>query len=209
MVILLGLAAAVLYGGGDFLGGLAARRAHVLGVLHAGAKSLGQPRRSPPRPCRQGCPASPASPGGSAPATIGGRGPILHNGAAGPTSRSSDGRHPRSGRAGWRSPTARPAAGVYAGALLARSPAGQLGPRNQPRTPPDPPGPANAHGIAGRRPVLAVPPQPQPREAGNYRRWRRADRGAGGRPGDRVVWRRVSAARRAGGWLRWQRPAKA
>src|SRR5712691_5830124 len=33
MVILLGLAAAVLYGSGDFLGGLAARRAHVLVVL--------------------------------------------------------------------------------------------------------------------------------------------------------------------------------
>ena len=36
MVILLGLAAAVLYGSGDFLGGLATRRAHVLAVLHAG-----------------------------------------------------------------------------------------------------------------------------------------------------------------------------
>jgi drug/metabolite transporter (DMT)-like permease len=33
MVILLGLAAAVLYGSGDFLGGLAARRSHVLAVL--------------------------------------------------------------------------------------------------------------------------------------------------------------------------------
>ena len=33
MVVLLGLAAAVLYGGGDFLGGLATRRAHVLTVL--------------------------------------------------------------------------------------------------------------------------------------------------------------------------------
>ncbi len=33
MVILLGLAAAVLYGSGDFLGGMAARRAHVLAVL--------------------------------------------------------------------------------------------------------------------------------------------------------------------------------
>jgi drug/metabolite transporter (DMT)-like permease len=33
MVILLGLAAAVLYGGGDFLGGMATRRAHVLTVL--------------------------------------------------------------------------------------------------------------------------------------------------------------------------------
>jgi hypothetical protein len=33
MVILLGLTAAVLYGSGDFLGGLAARRAHVLAVL--------------------------------------------------------------------------------------------------------------------------------------------------------------------------------
>src|ERR1700722_9755684 len=33
MVVLLGLAAAVLYGGGDFLGGMAHRRAHVLTVL--------------------------------------------------------------------------------------------------------------------------------------------------------------------------------
>ena len=33
MVILLGLAAAVMYGSGDFLGGLATRRAHVLTVL--------------------------------------------------------------------------------------------------------------------------------------------------------------------------------
>src|SRR5580658_1627666 len=33
MVILLGLAAAVLYGGGDFLGGMATRRVHVLTVL--------------------------------------------------------------------------------------------------------------------------------------------------------------------------------
>jgi drug/metabolite transporter (DMT)-like permease len=33
MVILLGLAAAVLYGSGDFLGGMASRRAHVLTVL--------------------------------------------------------------------------------------------------------------------------------------------------------------------------------
>jgi len=33
MVILLGLAAALLYGGGDFLAGAAARRTHVLTVL--------------------------------------------------------------------------------------------------------------------------------------------------------------------------------
>jgi drug/metabolite transporter (DMT)-like permease len=33
VVVLLGLAAAVLYGGGDFLGGMATRRAHVLTVL--------------------------------------------------------------------------------------------------------------------------------------------------------------------------------
>ena len=33
MVIFLGLAAAVLYGGGDFLGGMATRKAHVLAVL--------------------------------------------------------------------------------------------------------------------------------------------------------------------------------
>ena len=33
MVVLLGLAAALLYGSGDFLGGMASRRAHVLTVL--------------------------------------------------------------------------------------------------------------------------------------------------------------------------------
>src|SRR5215469_11966557 len=33
MVVLLGLAAALLYGSGDFLGGMASRRAHVLAVL--------------------------------------------------------------------------------------------------------------------------------------------------------------------------------
>jgi hypothetical protein len=33
MVVLLGLAAAVLYGGGDFIGGMATRRVHVLTVL--------------------------------------------------------------------------------------------------------------------------------------------------------------------------------
>jgi drug/metabolite transporter (DMT)-like permease len=35
MVVLLGLAAAVLYGGGDFIGGMASRRVHVLSVLLA------------------------------------------------------------------------------------------------------------------------------------------------------------------------------
>ena len=33
MVILLGLTAAVLYGSGDFIGGMATRRVHVLSVL--------------------------------------------------------------------------------------------------------------------------------------------------------------------------------
>ena len=67
MVILLGLAAAVLYGSGDFLGGLAARRLHVLAVLRW-PKALGRPSRSLPPPCHQASPARPAWPGGPAPA---------------------------------------------------------------------------------------------------------------------------------------------
>ena len=67
MVILLGLAAAVLYGSGDFLGGMATRRTHVLpvlmladtaGVVVALAAAAMSPARS----------AWPAWPGGSAPA---------------------------------------------------------------------------------------------------------------------------------------------
>ena len=68
MVILLGLAAAVLYGSGDFLGGMATRRAHVLTVL-----MLAEDGRSDRRARRRGdvarlAPAWPAWPGGSAPA---------------------------------------------------------------------------------------------------------------------------------------------
>ena len=67
MVILLGLAAAVLYGSGDFLGGMATRRAHVLAVLTvadtaAVIVALAAAAMSPGRP------AWPAWPGGSAPA---------------------------------------------------------------------------------------------------------------------------------------------
>ncbi len=45
MVILLGLAAAVLYGSGDFLGGMATRRAHVLAVLTVGLLPRGTDNR--------------------------------------------------------------------------------------------------------------------------------------------------------------------
>jgi drug/metabolite transporter (DMT)-like permease len=122
MVILLGLAAAVLYGSGDFLGGLAARRAHVLAVLTlaegAGAAvALAAAAMSP----------GPASLAGLAWGTgaglIGGLGLIIFyiGLAAGPMSVVA----PVSGLVSTVLPVAvaladgeRPGAGVYAGALL-------------------------------------------------------------------------------------------
>jgi drug/metabolite transporter (DMT)-like permease len=122
MVILLGLAAAVLYGSGDFLGGMAARRAHVLMVLMlaegAGAAvALAAAAISP----------GPASLAGLAWGTgaglIGGLGLIVfYTGlAAGPMSVVA----PVSGLVSTVLPVAvalaegeRPGAGVYAGALL-------------------------------------------------------------------------------------------
>src|SRR6516164_1533358 len=122
MVILLGLAAAVLYGSGDFLGGLAARRAHVLMVLilaeGAGAAvALAAAAISP----------GPASLTGLAwgigAGLIGGLGLIVfYTGlAAGPISVVA----PVSGLVSTVLPVAvalaegeRPGAGVYAGALL-------------------------------------------------------------------------------------------
>ena len=145
MVILLGLAAAVLYGSGDFLGGLAARRAHVLMVLMlaegAGAAvALAAAAISPP----------PASLAGLAWGTgaglIGGLGLIVfYTGlAAGPMSVVA----PVSGLVSTVLPVAvalaegeRPGAGVYAGALLClvaivlASSAGDAGDAGGPRRP--------------------------------------------------------------------------
>jgi drug/metabolite transporter (DMT)-like permease len=122
MVILLGLAAAVLYGSGDFLGGLAARRAHVLAVLTlaegAGAAvALAAAAMSP----------GPSSLAGLAwgmgAGVIGGLGLIIFyiGLAAGPMSVVA----PVSGLVSTVLPVAvaladgeRPGAGVYAGALL-------------------------------------------------------------------------------------------
>jgi drug/metabolite transporter (DMT)-like permease len=122
MVILLGLAAAVMYGSGDFLGGMAARRAHVLMVLMlaegAGAAvALAAAAMSP----------GPASLAGLAwgigAGLIGGLGLIVFyiGLAAGPMSVVA----PVSGLVGTVLPVGvalaegeRPGAGVYAGALL-------------------------------------------------------------------------------------------
>ncbi|HEV2260299.1 MAG TPA: hypothetical protein VGS06_44905, partial [Streptosporangiaceae bacterium] len=122
MVVLLGLAAAVLYGGGDFLGGMATRRAHVLTVLTmvetaavivAGAVAL-----------LSGSPASlPGLVWGFSAGAIGGLGLIVFyvGLAAGPMSVVA----PVSGLVATILPVAvalaegeRPGAGVYAGALL-------------------------------------------------------------------------------------------
>jgi len=122
MVILLGLAAAVLYGSGDFLGGLAARRLHVLAVLTlaegAGAAvALAAAAMSPGQP-------SPAGLAwGTGAGLIGGLGLIIfYTGlAAGPMSVVA----PVSGLVSTVLPVTvalaggeRPGAAVYAGALL-------------------------------------------------------------------------------------------
>ena len=122
MVILLGLAAAVLYGSGDFLGGIATRRAHVLtvltlvetaGVIVALAVAVASPG-----------PASLAGLAwGASAGLVGGLGLIVfYTGlAAGPMSVVA----PVSGLVSTVLPVAvalaegeRPGAGVYAGALL-------------------------------------------------------------------------------------------
>ena len=154
MVILLGLAAAVLYGGGDFLGGLAARRAHVLAVLTL-AETAG---------AAVALAAAAVSPGslsltgvawGIGAGLIGGLGLIIFyiGLAAGPMSVVA----PVSGLVSTVLPVAvaladgeRPGAGVYAGALLClvaivlASSAGQAGAARQHARP----GRAIAYGIA-------------------------------------------------------------
>ena len=122
MVILLGLAAAVLYGSGDFLGGMAARRAHVLAVLMladtAGVIVALAAAAMSPGPARLAGLAWGISAG-----LIGGLGLIIfYTGlAAGPMSVVA----PLSGLVSTVLPVAvalgegeRPGAGVYAGALL-------------------------------------------------------------------------------------------
>jgi drug/metabolite transporter (DMT)-like permease len=122
MVVLLGLAAAVLYGSGDFLGGMASRRAHVLtvltlvetaGVIVALAAAV-----------MSGGPASlPGLAWGFGAGVVGGLGLIVFYAglAAGPMSVVA----PVSGLVSTVLPVAvalaegeRPGAGVYAGALL-------------------------------------------------------------------------------------------
>jgi drug/metabolite transporter (DMT)-like permease len=142
MVVLLGLAAALLYGSGDFLGGMASRRAHVLtvltlvettGVIAALAVAAASP--------------GPASLAGLAwgfsAGLVGGLGLIIFYAglAAGPMSVVA----PVSGLVSTVLPVAvaltegeRPGAGVYAGALLClvaivlASSAGDTGPARRP-----------------------------------------------------------------------------
>ena len=122
MVMLLGLAAAVLYGTGDFLGGLATRRAHVLAVLALAETAS----------VIVALPAAAISPGpvrvaglawGISAGLVGGAWPIIFyiGLAAGPMSVVA----PVSGLVSTVLPVAvalaegeRPTAGVYAGALL-------------------------------------------------------------------------------------------
>jgi drug/metabolite transporter (DMT)-like permease len=122
MVILLGLAAAVLYGSGDFLGGLAARRAHVLAVLTL-AESAGAAVALAAAAMSPGPPSLAGLAWGISAGLIGGLGLIIFyiGLAAGPMSVVA----PVSGLVSTILPVAvalaggeRPGAGVYAGALL-------------------------------------------------------------------------------------------
>ena len=152
MVILLGLAAAVLYGSGDFLGGLAARRTHVLAVLTlaegAGvAVALAAAAMSPG-------PASLALAWGIGAGLIGGLGLIIFyiGLATGPMSVVA----PVSGLLSTVLPVAvaladgeRPGAGVYAGALLCLvAICWPVRPGDQRGATAHPPGRAIAYGIA-------------------------------------------------------------
>ena len=122
MVILLGLAAAVLYGSGDFLGGLAARRAHVLAVLTL-AEGAGAAVALAAATLSPGSPSLAGLAWGIGAGLVGGLGLIIFyiGLAAGPMSVVA----PVSGLVSTVLPVAvaladgeRPGAGVYAGALL-------------------------------------------------------------------------------------------
>ncbi len=154
MVILLGLAAAVLYGSGDFLGGLAARRAHVLAVLTL-AESAGAAVALAAAAVSPGSPSLAGLAWGIGAGVIGGLGLIIFyiGLAAGPMSVVA----PVSGLVSTILPVAvalgdgeRPGAGVYAGALLClvaivlASSAGQTSAADRPARP----GRAIAYGIA-------------------------------------------------------------
>jgi len=162
MVIVLGLAAAVLYGAGDFLGGLATRRVQVLAVLVL-AQMAGVIVALPAAAMWPG-PASLAGMAwGLSAGLAGGAGLIIfyHGLAAGPMSVVA----PVSGLVSTVLPVAvalaqgeRPGAGVYAGALLClaaivlASSAGDAGPAGRPGAGPRPgqPGAGRAvgYGIA-------------------------------------------------------------
>ena len=122
MVILLGLAAAALYGSGDFLGGLAARRAHVLAVLTL-AEGAGVVVALAAATLSPGSPSLASLAWGIGAGLVGGLGLIIFyiGLAAGPMSVVA----PVSGLVSTVLPVAvalaggeRPGAGVYAGALL-------------------------------------------------------------------------------------------
>jgi drug/metabolite transporter (DMT)-like permease len=122
MVILLGLAAAVLYGSGDFLGGLAARRAHVLVVLTL-AEGVGAAVALAAAALSPGSPSPAGLAWGIGAGLVGGLGLIIFyiGLAAGPMSVVA----PVSGLVSTVLPVAvaladgeRPGAAVYAGALL-------------------------------------------------------------------------------------------
>jgi drug/metabolite transporter (DMT)-like permease len=121
-VVLLGLAAAMLYGGGDFLGGMATRRAHVLVVLTM-VETAGVVVALAAAALSQSPASLPGLAWGFSAGVIGGLGLIVfYTGlAAGPMSVVA----PVSGLVATVLPVAvalaegeRPAAGVYAGALL-------------------------------------------------------------------------------------------
>ena len=122
MVILLGLAAAVLYGTGDFLGGLASRRVQVLAVLTL-AETAGVMVALPAAAASPGPARLPGLAWGISAGLVGGLGLIIfYTGlAAGPMSVVA----PVSGLVSTVLPVGvaladgeRPGAGVYAGALL-------------------------------------------------------------------------------------------
>ena len=122
MVILLGLAAAVLYGGGDFIGGMATRRVHVLTVL-ALAETAGAIAALAVAAIAPGAATLTGLAWGFSAGVVGGLGLIIFyiGLAAGPMSVVA----PVSGLVSTVLPVAvalawgeRPGAGVYAGALL-------------------------------------------------------------------------------------------
>ena len=193
MVILLGLAAAALYGTGDFLGGLASRRVQVLAVLTL-AETAGVMVALPAAAASSGPARLPGLAWGISAGLVGGLGLIIfYTGlAAGPMSVVA----PVSGLVSTVLPVAvalaegeRPGAGVYAGALLClaaivlASSAGDTTPAAAP---------ARRPGLAwaGRPLVTALPPAPPsacsscssgtPGSPGNCGRWR---------PGESVSWR--------------------